>query len=237
MHQTCRPNVSREWTELNSGKHSKWKACWQSLHWIHCHLATRLFLPSWNQAIRINSNWLPKEIFCNVWYVLSLWFVPMLKSYVWNTCTFPTWSSLTNRNAGPSGSHQRAWRWTIGWWRSCTPRHRPVGAEAVNSSVSNAARRLWQSWKLMCFLWKFPALKHFDHLATWMRLRSAKKFPGAPWCSLDKTDQCTSISVSAPWFQWVNIPKDEMLMKLTSQAAALKAEKNWPVPIFQIKAK
>ena len=112
--------------------------------------------------------------------------------------------------AGPSGSRQRAWRWTIGWWRSCTPRHRPVGAEAPRSLLEID---VFPGGKFPC-----------PQTSCRMRLRSAFVPGGTMGHGVPLTkppDQCTSISVSAPWFQWVNIPKDEMLMKLTSQAATL----------------
>lgn len=231
MHQTCRPNVSREWTELNSGKHSKWKACWQSLHWIHCHLATWLFLPSWNQAIRINSNWLPKKIFYNVWYVLSWSFVPMLKS-VWNTPvlsphdhrqqTKKRWHRCWAVGQPPKGLTMDHWLMALLHSTSSTCWGRGTAVAAGNWCVSWREVSLPsnilpdEAWKCVC-----------------------SRGHHGPWCSLDKTPRPVHLHFRLGALISMGEHSQRWNVNETDQPScntALKAEKNWPVPIFQIKA-
>jgi hypothetical protein len=156
---------------------------------------------------------------------------PNAKVCMEHTSTFPTWSSTTNKAPlAPLGRRAAAKGLDDG----------PLvdGALALHVIDLLGPRGARSLLEIDVFPGgKFPC----PQTSCRMRLRSAF-VPGGTMghgVSLTKPpDQCTSISVSAPWFQWVNIPKDEMLMKLTSQAATLlwRLKKNWPVPIFQIKA-
>ena len=156
---------------------------------------------------------------------------PNAKVCMEHTSTFPTWSSTTNKKTlaplGRRAAAKGAWRWTIGWWRSCTPRHRPVGAEAPRSLLEID---VFPGGKFPC-----------PQTSCRMRLRSAFVPGGTMGHGVPLTkppDQCTSISVSAPWFQWGE-HSQRWNVNETDQPScntALKAEKNWPVPIFQIKA-